>query len=155
MKRPHIKPYKALHARIYLHGETDSSIAEKVGLSQQQMSTRMQGLCPFDVTEMLRIGISNVQLMKRASKPTGRMNLQTVSFRRLNTLAPFSLCKRPFVVSILLPSGFLATIPRLLIASGGNAIAHTIIFLTLLPMNCATHLHQSIKTHFPCGSWTK
>lgn len=43
MKHPHIKPYKALHARIYLHGETDSSIAEKVGLSQQQMSTRMQG----------------------------------------------------------------------------------------------------------------
>ena len=56
MKPPHIKPYKVLHARIYLHGETDSSIAEKVGLSQQQMSTRMQGLCPFDVTEMLRIG---------------------------------------------------------------------------------------------------
>lgn len=56
MKHPHIKPYKALHARIYLHGETDSSIAEKVGLSQQQMSTRMQGLCQFDVTEMLRIG---------------------------------------------------------------------------------------------------
>ena len=56
MKHPHIKPYKALHARIYLHGETDSSIAEKVGRSQQQMSTRMQGLCPFDVTEMLRIG---------------------------------------------------------------------------------------------------
>lgn len=56
MNRPHLKPYKALHARIYLHGETDSSIAEKVGLSQQQMSARMQGVCMFDAAEMALIG---------------------------------------------------------------------------------------------------
>ena len=68
MKHPHIKPYKALHARIYLHGETDSSIAEKVGLSQQQMSTRMQGLCPFDVTEMLRIFVRPTQALIKGGR---------------------------------------------------------------------------------------
>ena len=42
MSKPHIKPYKELHAIIMLHDETDTSIAAKVGLSQQQMSSRMQ-----------------------------------------------------------------------------------------------------------------
>lgn len=56
MTKLHSKPYRALHARIYLCGETDSSIAEKVGLSQQQMSARMKGKCPFNVREMLLIG---------------------------------------------------------------------------------------------------
>ena len=56
MKKPHTKPYQALHARIYLCGETDSSIGEKVGLSQQQMSARMKGKCPFDTREMFLIG---------------------------------------------------------------------------------------------------
>lgn len=56
MMKLHSKPYRALHARIYLYGETDSSIGEKVGLSQQQMSARMKGKCPFDAREMLLIG---------------------------------------------------------------------------------------------------
>lgn len=56
MTKLHSKPYRALHARIYLYGETDSSIGEKVGLSQQQMSARMKGKCPFDAREMLLIG---------------------------------------------------------------------------------------------------
>ena len=56
MTKLHTKPYRALHARIYLCGETDSSIAEKVGLSQQQMSVRMKVKCPFNVREMLLIG---------------------------------------------------------------------------------------------------
>lgn len=56
MTKLHSKPYRELHARIYLCGETDSSIAEKVGLSQQQMSARMKGKCPFNAQEMLLIG---------------------------------------------------------------------------------------------------
>ena len=56
MKKPHIKPYKALHAKIILRDETDTRIASKVGLSQQQMSSRMQGICMFDAYEMFRIG---------------------------------------------------------------------------------------------------
>lgn len=56
MSKPHIKPYKELHAIITLRDETDTSIAAKVGLSQQQMSSRMQGLCMFNAYEMVRIG---------------------------------------------------------------------------------------------------
>ena len=56
MGKPHTKPYKNLHARIIINDETDSSIAAKVGLSQQQMSARMSGLCSFSVVEMARIG---------------------------------------------------------------------------------------------------
>lgn len=56
MRKLHIKPYKELHARIVLRDETDTSIAAKVGLSQQQMSSRMQGLCMFDAYEIARIG---------------------------------------------------------------------------------------------------
>ena len=72
MRKLHIKPYKELHARIILRDETDTSIAAKVGLSQQQMSSRMQarigqelGLSPEDYyqlfirpTERLK-GVSN------------------------------------------------------------------------------------------------
>ena len=55
-RKLHIKPYKELHARIILRDETDTSIAAKVGLSQQQMSSRMQGRCIFDAYEIARIG---------------------------------------------------------------------------------------------------
>ena len=51
MRKLHIKPYKELHARIILRDETDTSIAAKVGLSQQQMSSRMQGLCMLMLTK--------------------------------------------------------------------------------------------------------